>query len=64
MRTNGGHCPADAKGKRIRGILRSGLKFGFEPVSNAAPAGWSADMQNWRLTGSDFDIAEFEVIGG
>ena len=24
--------PADAKGKRIRGVLRNGMRFGFEPV--------------------------------
>lgn len=57
--------PADAKGKRIRGVLANGMRFGFEPVATGAPAGWPADGPTgcrWSLDGHPFDIAEFEVI--
>lgn len=62
MRENRGMCPADAKGKRIRGVLRSGRRFGFEPVASSVPAGWAAETTDWRITGSPFDVVEFEVI--
>lgn len=62
MRENLGTMPRDARGKRIRGVLRNGMRFGFEPVANAVPDGWPAETTDWRLTGSDFDVAEFEVI--
>lgn len=66
MRENKGFCPAEAKGKRIRGVLRNGMPFGFEPVANAVPDGWAADGKlgcDWRLTGHAFDIVQFEVVG-
>lgn len=53
---NLGECPPHAKGRRVRVVLRSGRR----PVES-----WPADGPqgcDWRLTGSDFDIAEFEVI--
>lgn len=65
VRENHGTMPADAAGKRIRGVLRNGMRFGFEPIANAVPDGWAADGKlgcRWTLTGHPFDIAEFEVI--
>lgn len=62
VRENRGTCPADAKGKRIRGVLRNGIRFGFEPVANAVPLGWASETTNWRLADSPFDVVEFEVI--
>jgi hypothetical protein len=54
---NLGECPPHAKGKRVRVVLRNGMR----------PAGsWPADGRdgcNWRLTGSGFDIKEWEIVG-
>lgn len=66
MHTNHGRCPLEAEGKRIRGVLRNGTRFGFEPVANAVPAGWAADGKgacNWSLDLGDWSISEWEVIG-
>lgn len=65
MQPNPGHCPREIQGKRIRGVLRNGMRFGFEPVSAASPAGWPASGQGacrWTLTDHPFDIAEYEVV--
>ena len=61
LQPNLGELPPHAKGKRVRGVLRNGHRFGFEPVANAVPAGWLAETTNWRLTGSPFDVLEWEV---
>ena len=55
MKKNPGHLPADAVGKRVRVKLANGMR----PVDS-----WAADGKggcNWKITGSDFDIAEYEV---
>lgn len=52
MNPNPGHCPANAAGKRIAVKLRDGGGF----TGPAATA-------NWRLTGSRFDILEWELAG-
>jgi hypothetical protein len=63
VRQNTGHMPADAKGKRIRGVLANGMRFGFGSLAEeGAPAGWPADDCDWKLRNHPFAIAEFEVI--
>lgn len=62
MKPNPGHCPEEAEGKRVRVRLADGSMA--TDVPGAAP-GWSADGRGgcrWTLTGSPFDIAEYEVI--
>lgn len=61
MSPNPGHCPPGAIGKRVRVHLRDGTVQGLAPVSNESPAGWRADTTNWRLTGSQFDVLEWEL---
>lgn len=56
MRTNPGHCPREAAGKRVRVVLRNGMR----PAES-----WAADGKTgcrWTLEGHPFDIAEYEVI--
>lgn len=55
MKPNPGHLPTEAIGKRVRVRLVGGRMF-------EAPADGRAAVR-WSLTASDFDIAEFEVIG-
>jgi hypothetical protein len=70
FRPNLGECPPHARGKRVRGVLRNGMRFGFEPVANAVPAGWPADGKegcNWDFTpegrpSREFDIVEWEIV--
>lgn len=65
LRPNPGHCPPGARGKRVRGVLRDGSRFGYAPVSNAAPLGWAADGRagcRWELDGGPFDIVQWEVV--
>lgn len=57
MRPNPGHCPDEAIGRRVRVALRNG--------SRPADA-WAADGRGgcrWSLTGSPFDVVEYEVAG-
>ena len=65
-KTNIGERPIEAKGKRVKVKLRNGMICGDKPVSTGAAKGWPADDEagrgpcNWRITGSDFDIAEWD----
>ncbi|MEP9402063.1 hypothetical protein [Sphingomonas sp. VNH70] len=64
MRPNPGHLPQDAIGKRVRVLLANGREGSTDP-NPMTPSGWAADGKNgcrWSLTGSPFDIAEYEVI--
>jgi hypothetical protein len=64
VRTNQGKMPADAKGKRIRGKLRNGRRFGFEEVNAGQQPGWPADSTRWSIEPAHpFDIVEWELIG-
>jgi hypothetical protein len=63
VRESRGSMPADAKGKRIRGVLRCGRRFGFDPVNPGQQPGWAADTTRWGIEPPHpFDVAEFEVI--
>lgn len=56
MRPNPGICPDEARGKRVRVKLRNG--YGFEAPADdrrGAPL-------DWKLSGSVFDVLEYEVI--
>lgn len=55
MKLNPGHCPREAKGKRVRVILANGRE-----VAGSWPADGSGGCR-WSITGFDFDIAEYEV---
>lgn len=64
MKPNPGYCPADAEGKRVRAWLAHGREGSCDdnPMS---PPGWAADGRtgcNWAITGSQFDIAFYQVI--
>lgn len=61
MIRNPGHCPPEAAGKRIRVRLRDGTLQGAAPVNTDSKAGWAAETTNWRLTGSPFDVIEWEI---
>ncbi len=66
MTRNPGRCPLAAQGKRVRGTLANGRRFGDVQVTPVAPLGWASDGRQgcrWTLTGSPFDLAEYEVIG-
>jgi hypothetical protein len=65
VRQNTGHMPADAKGKRIRGVLRNGMRFGFGSLAEeGSPPGWPADSTRWSIEPAHpFDIVEWELIG-
>lgn len=52
-----GLCPDEARGKRVKVKLRNGSTF--EGHADEVRRG---DKINWHLTGSDFDIMEYEVI--
>ncbi len=65
MIPNPGHCPAEAEGKRVRVRLAHG-GIGHTDPNPMSPPGWPADGRfgcRWTITGSRFDIAEYEVIG-
>lgn len=58
MKSNPGHCPRAAVGKRVTGTLRNGDRFG-------QPGGWPADGKagcRWSLIGHPHDIEFFEVV--
>ena len=58
MRPNTGTMPREAKGKRIRGVLRNGYRFGFNEV-----ASWPADTTRWSIDPPHpFDIVEWEIV--
>lgn len=61
MSPNPGRCPAEATGKRVRVILRNGTRHGDFPVNTDSKLGWAAETTNWRLTGSAFDVLEWEL---
>jgi hypothetical protein len=64
MRTNHGRMPADAKGKRISGVLRCGRRFGFEEVNAGQQPGWAADSTRWSIDPPHpGDIVEWEIVG-
>lgn len=52
---NPGKCPPEARGKRVRVRLKSGHTF-------EAPADGRGEP-NWRVTGSQFDIDGWEIVG-
>lgn len=62
MKADTGTCPREARGKRVRGVLRNGHAFGYEQVTVTSPLGWDAQTTRWSLTDSPFDVAEFEVL--
>lgn len=65
MKPNPGYLPADAVGKRIRTRLAHG-GIGACDDGTTSPPGWAADGRGgcrWTITGSPFDIKEYEVIG-
>lgn len=62
--TNPGHLPDEAIGQRVRVKLAHG-GMGACDQNPMSPPGWAADGRGgcrWSITGSPFDIAEFEVI--
>lgn len=63
MSMNHGYIPAEAVGKRVVIELRNGRVCGRDPVSSATPPGWAADTSRWSLTGDDWDIVGYEVLG-
>lgn len=61
---NLGHCPPEAEGKRVRVLLANG-RIGATDDNAMSPPGWAADGRGgcrWSLTGSPFDIAQYEVL--
>lgn len=61
---NPSFCPTLAEGKRVRAHLANG-QMGKSDGGSTVPDGWAADGRNgcrWRITGSDFDIAFYQVI--
>lgn len=64
MTPNPGHLPTEAIGKRVRVRLANG-RDGRSDDNPMSPPGWAADGRggcSWALTGSPFDIAEYEVL--
>lgn len=62
---NPGHCPPEARGKRVIVLLVNGKVCGDEPVSSVTPPGWSADDKGacrWTITGFGWDIANYFVL--
>jgi hypothetical protein len=65
MTANPGHCPDEARGKRVVVQLRMGGVHGRELVSAVTPAGWAADDRGacrWTLTGDAADIVGYQVL--
>ena len=54
MTPNPGHCPTEARGKRVRVKLRNGSTF--EAMADQVARGLKLD---WRLTGSSADVIEW-----
>lgn len=64
MKPNPGRLPEEARGKRIRARLAHG-GIGACDDNPMSPPGWAADGKGacrWSITGSPFDIKEYEVI--
>ena len=61
MRPNPGHCPVDARGKRVRVRLANG-EIGRADPHPMSPPGWAADTCSWRRDAHPFSIVEYEVI--
>lgn len=61
MTPNPGHLPAEAIGKRVFVRLAHGRMGACDPKPESKP-GWAADTTRWSITGSPFDVAEFEVV--
>jgi hypothetical protein len=54
VKSNPGHLPADAIGKRVRGVLRNGEQF----------SDWAADGRGgcrWTLRQLPHDIVQYEI---
>lgn len=65
MKPNRGFCPVEAAGRRVRVRLAHGGIGACDDNPMSSP-GWAADGKSgcrWSLTGSAFDIAEYEVLG-
>jgi hypothetical protein len=65
VKPNPGFLPDEAIGKRVRVRLAHG-GIGSCDTSPMSPRGWAADGKGgcrWSITGSPFDIKEYEVIG-
>jgi hypothetical protein len=66
MAPNRGKCPKEAIGKRVIVNLANGRVCGREAVSSATPVGWAADGKSgcrWSISGSEWDIANYQVLG-
>lgn len=61
MTPNPGYQPAESAGKRVRVKLANG-EMGTVDPNPMSPPGWAADTTRWTLTGSPFDVADYEVI--
>ncbi|CAN5574901.1 hypothetical protein BH10PSE14_BH10PSE14_06460 [soil metagenome] len=64
MKPNPGRLPEEARGKRVRVRLAHG-GLGACNDNPMSPPGWAADGKGgcwWSITGSAFDIKEYEVI--
>jgi hypothetical protein len=65
VKPNPGYLPVEAMGKRVRVRLANG-RIGATDDNPMSPRGWAADGKRgcrWSITGSPFDIKEYEVIG-
>ena len=64
---NPGHCPREAKGKRVVVRLNNGNVCGEESVTPVTPPGWAADGKlgcDWTIDRQySFAIAEYYVLG-
>lgn len=71
MKPNPGHCPEEARGRRVRVVLEKDRATMEQPKYDShwnpmSKPGWAADGKGgcrWSRTRSPFDIAFFEVIG-
>jgi len=58
MRPNPGRQPPETRGKRIRGRLRNGYRFGFNEIAD-----WPADTTRWSIEPPHpFDVVEWEAV--
>ena len=55
MTRNTGEKPPEAAGKRIRGVLRNGIVFGFTTPD------WAADTTRWSIIGKPWDLKDWEL---
>lgn len=63
---NPGRCPDGAKGKRVRVWLVAGREGTYD-ANPMSPPGWAADGKggcSWKIDGSPFNIAFYQVLGG